>query len=274
MNRTTEIQLAEELLALHRGKSAFLADAVTTAPVEAYTDTRRFRRERAKIMRTALHPAVHAGELPERGSFLRRDVAGLPVLFTRDGDGAAHAFLNVCRHRGTRLVDEERGCKRRFSCPYHAWTYSNRGELLGLPHAKQGFPDADRDSLGLKRLGCVEKYGWLWVTAATDESPDVEGRLAGLAGSLDWLGADNYRIVHSDEILCSANWKLLVEGGIEAYHFRVAHRKTIGPYFLDNLSTDRCFGPHMRSVLAKRSLPQLAEQPVESWRLLDHAQVL
>ena len=104
MRRATEIELAKELLGLHAQKSAFLNDAATTSPVEAYLDPDRFRLERDRIMRTTPQPTVHSSELPEPGSFLRRDFAGLPVLFTRDADGNAHAFLNVCRHRGTRLV--------------------------------------------------------------------------------------------------------------------------------------------------------------------------
>lgn len=274
MKRETEIGLAQELLDLHARGSAFLVDSVATSPVEAYFDADRFSQERAKIMRTVPQPAVHADELPEHGSFLRRDFAGLPVLFTRDGDGVAHAFLNVCRHRGTRLVDDERGCRQRFSCPYHAWTYSSRGELIGVPHGELGFPDVNRSELGLKRLGCTEKYGWIWVWARSEEAPDVDDSLAGLAEDLDWLGADEHRIVHRDEQVWSVNWKIIVEGGIEAYHFRVAHRKTIGPYFLDNLSSYRCFGPHLRSIIARRSLTELLAQPTESWRLRDHAQVL
>ncbi|MDJ0940006.1 MAG: SRPBCC family protein [Woeseiaceae bacterium] len=274
MERATEIQLANELLELHARKSAFLNEAATTSPVEIYFDPERFKAERDSILRTAPQPIVHSSELPEPGSFLRRDFAGLPVLFTRDADGAAHAFLNVCRHRGTRLVDDQNGCKQRFSCPYHAWTWNNRGELVGVPHEKQGFPELDRGAMGLKRLGSVEKYGWIWAWASGEEAPNVDDYLAGLAGDLERFDAGQYQLVHMDEEVCSANWKILVEGGIEAYHFRVAHRDTIAPHFLDNLSSYESFGPHMRSIMAKRSLAELPEQPVDDWRLRDHAQVL
>ena len=274
MKRETEIELARELLGLHARKSAFLVDAGATSPVDSYCDPERFSQERARVLRTATLPIAHASELPAPDTFLRRDFAGLPVLLTRDADGIAHAFLNVCRHRGTRLVDAPHGCRRRFSCPYHAWTFDNRGELVGVPHEQQGFPDLDRSSLGLKPLGCTEAHGWLWVRACSEEAPDVDESLAGLAGDLPWFGAGNHRIVHTDEQVRAANWKILVEGGIEAYHFRVAHRHTIAPYFLDNLSSYQSFGPHLRSVLARRSLAGLAEEPVDSWRLRDHTQVL
>ena len=274
MQRATEIELMEELLSLHARKSAHLVDAVTHSPVSDYSDPGRFGQERDKILRTVPQPTVHSSELPQAGSFLRRDFAGLPVLFTRDADGAAHAFLNVCRHRGTRLVGDERGCKQRFSCPYHAWTWNNRGELVGVPHEQQGFPDLERGEMGLRRLGCSERHGWIWVWACGEQAPDVDGYLAGLAGDLDWFGSSHLQVLHTEEQVRAVNWKTLVEGGIEAYHFRVAHRQTIAPYFHDNLSTYMSFGPHLRSILAKRSLSELAEQPVEHWQLREHAQVL
>lgn len=274
MDRATEIALAEELLDLHARKSAYLDDDVSTSPVEAYFDPERFRLEREQVLRTAAQPTVHSSELEEPGSFLRRDFAGLPVFYTRDADGTAHAFLNVCRHRGTRLVDEERGCRHRFSCPYHAWTWDNRGELIGLPHQAQGFPEVERSDLGLKRLGCTEKYGWIWVWACSDEAPDIDDCLAGLSEDFDWFGAADLQLLHTDEQLRAVNWKILVEGGLEAYHFRIAHRETIGPYFQDNLSTYKRFGPHIRSILARQSLTELNDESAATWRLRDHAQVL
>jgi phenylpropionate dioxygenase-like ring-hydroxylating dioxygenase large terminal subunit len=274
MERATEIELTKELIELHARKSAFLDKTVTQSPVASYFDPERFAREKDKILRTAPQPTVHSSELPKAGSFLRREFAGLPVLFTRDANGKAHAFLNVCRHRGTRLVNDHTGCKGRFSCPYHGWTWNNGGELVSVPHEKQGFPDLNRDEKRLKRLGCLERYGWIWVWAFSEETPDVDGMLNGLAGDFDWFGASNLHLLHTDEQVRSVNWKFLLEGGLESYHFRVAHRHSIGPHFHDNLSSYSEFGPHLRSILARTSLTELADKPVETWQLRAHAQVL
>ena len=102
----------------------------------------------------------------------------------------------------------------------------------------------------------------------------MDAWLEGLGPDFETFTRGGLCLVHRDEFTCEANWKLLVEGGLEAYHFRVAHRNTIAPYFLDNLSTYRRFGPHLRSVLAKRSITELAEQPRETWQLREHAQLL
>ncbi|MEM7739701.1 MAG: Rieske (2Fe-2S) protein, partial [Pseudomonadota bacterium] len=157
MNRETELELIDELLGLKAQKTQFLDAATARNAVSHYTSDERFQDEREKIFRQMPHAAAHVSELKKPGDFIRSDVAGVPLLLTRDGDGQLHAFINACRHRGTRLVDDFAGCKRRFSCPYHAWTYANTGELLAAPHFESGFPDTDKNELGLIELASEER---------------------------------------------------------------------------------------------------------------------
>ena len=274
MDRNTELELIDELMALKAEKRHFLDEAVARNPVDHYINEERFALERDQIFRTTPMIAAHIGELPEPGSFLRREVAGLPVLLTRDKSGAVNAFLNVCRHRGTRLVDDEAGCKHRFSCPYHAWTYANSGELIAAPHFEEGFEGLNKADLSLKRLDCQERFGFLWVTANPNGPVDIDAFVGPLGPELEALDIDQMFVAHQDAHVHKANWKLLVEGGIEAYHFRVAHRNTIGPHFEDNLSSYRLFGPHMRSILMRTNMSSLSDDTRSEWRLRDHAQVL
>ena len=274
MNRDTELELIDELLGLKAEKAHFLDPAVTRNRVAHYISDERFDAELTKIFRKTPLIVAHASELAKAGDFLRRDVAGLPVLLTRDKSGAVNAFINACRHRGTRLVDDETGCKHRFSCPYHAWTYANTGELIAAPHFDSGFEGLKKTDLGLKRLTCDERYGFVWVTAEDDGAIELDAHLADIAPDLASLGLEDMIVAHQDTPSHKANWKILVEGGIEAYHFKVAHRTTIGPHFEDNLSTYRMFGPHMRSIQMRTSMANLDPDRREDWRLRDHAQVL
>ncbi len=274
MDRRTELELLEELASLGAAQSFFLDESIATSPVTRYTCPKRFERERQELFRGLPAIAAHSSELAARDSFLTRDLAGLPLLLTRDRGGAVHAFLNVCRHRGTRLVSEESGCRRRFSCPYHAWTYDNRGALLAIPHGDSGFPDLNLKALGLKRLGCQEVHGWIWVCAEKDIKIEVDGFLDGLAADFSWLNAGNLKKVHGDTIECAANWKILYEGGLEAYHFQTAHKNTIGLYFLDNLSSYRMFGRHIRSVLPRTRLDAEMALPEESRSLRRAANIV
>lgn len=274
MNRDTELELIDELLAIKANKSHYLDETVTRNPVAHYTSDERFAAERAHIFRKTPIIAAHSSELENAGDFLRREVAGLPVLLTRDKSGSVNAFINTCRHRGTRLVDDDAGCKHRFSCPYHAWTYANTGELLAAPHFDNGFEGLNKSDLSLKRLTCEERFGFIWVTAGADGAIDLDTHLAEIAPDLAALRLEDMVVMHQDAPVHKANWKILVEGGIEAYHFKVAHRTTIGPHFEDNLSSYRMLGPHMRSILMRTSMAKLSPETRDDWRLRDHAQVL
>lgn len=274
MRTALEHTLLDELLDLKDRGSAFLDESVQRNSAAHYTCAARFAQERAFIHNCLPTAAAHGSELAAPGSFVRRQVGGKPVLITRDTSGKARAFINACRHRGTRLVDAEEGCQKRFTCPYHAWTYGSDGALVAAPQFSQGFPESDKKDLGLTPLACEERFGFIWVAAQAPGSIDMDQYLGPLGDDLGALNMSGLTLAQQDTQHRQANWKIIVEGGIEAYHFKVAHRATIGPYFEDNLSTYRVFGPHLRSILARASLSSLRDQSRDVWRLRDHAQIL
>ncbi len=269
MDREKEVQLIREVIGLADQKSAFLDREVTHSPISRYASPERFEREMAMIFRRKPVVAAHTSELEGENSFIARDFLGLPLLLTRDADGTVHAFLNVCRHRGARVEREVAGCKRVFTCPYHAWSWTNRGDLRAVPQEAQGFPDLPRAERGLRRLPVAEAHGFIWVIANPDagDMPRIDDWLSDLAPDFAWLGLTNHRIAVIDTLDINANWKVLIEGGLEAYHFRIAHKKTIGPHFPDNLLTYKQFGPHMRAVLPRNAMPKLGDTPEEDWNL-------
>lgn len=276
MQRQEELGLISELLGLTAEKSAYLDASTAKSPIRRYADPARFAAERRDLFRASPIIAAQSAELGEPNAFLQRRISDLPVLLTRDADGAVHAFLNVCRHRGAQLERDASGCKRVFTCPYHAWSWSNQGELRAIPHQRQGFPDIDRADHGLRRLPAAEKHGFIWLIADPNAvGPlDIDAWIAPLDDDLAWLGMAEHHIVYEETFDLAANWKLLLEGGIEAYHFRVAHKDTIGPYFHDNLSTYQMMGEHIRSVLPRMSLAALAEKPQDDWAIRADANLL
>lgn len=275
MKHDTEVALAEELLALKAQGTHFLDETAATSPVSHYLSEDRFALEREKLFMRQPHAVAHVSELPEPGSFMRRELFGQPILLTRDKQGDIRAFLNVCRHRGAQLVAEESGCQHKFSCPYHAWTYSSAGKLLAAPHFKEGFPGREKGDFGLTALPCKQAFGFIWVVPTVGLEAPLEGYLDEMAEELAELEIASLDIAAEDTIICDANWKILIEGGIESYHFKIAHRDTIGPYFEDNLSSYQCFGSHMRSVLPRASMSEVfPDLPQDQWRLRDHANVI
>ena len=274
MERETEIGLIEELLGLREAKSHYLDDEIEFNSVDQYQSEAIFQRERDQMFARLPAVAAHVSELPNPGDFVKREIAARSILVTRDAQGEVHAFLNICRHRGTQLVDDESGCKHRFTCPYHAWSYANTGELVSVPHMDTGFPDLDKAKYSLKSLQCEERFGFIWVIATPDVSFDFDAYYAPIAAEAEGLDLANMAIAHEEKKVHNSNWKILVEGGIESYHFKVAHRKTIGPYFEDNLSSYQMLGDHMRSVLMRSSMHVLRDQPTDQWRLRDHANII
>ncbi len=276
LDRQTEIALIKEIIGLAEQKSAHLDEAVAHSPISRYSSPERFERERAMILRRKPVIAAQSSELEGERAFLAKNFLGLPVLLTRDENKTVRAFLNVCRHRGAKLERETSGCKRIFTCPYHGWSWTNQGELRAVPQEEQGFPDLPRAERGLRRLPATEAHGFIWIIANPEsaEMPEIDDWLPGLAKDFQWLGLAEHRIAAMDELDIAANWKLLLEGGLEAYHFRVAHRNTVAPYFPDNLSTYRMFGPHVRTVLPRISMPDMRDVPETDWQIRRDANLL
>lgn len=212
------------------------------------------------------HPQVIglSGDLPKPGSFITASDFGVPLLATRAADGRFRAFANVCRHRGTILEDAPRGERTRFVCPFHAWTFDNKGALIGVPKAEH-FGDIDKACLGLIELPAAERHGLLWVHPKADGTLDVPGLLAGLDQEFEtW---DFGRLVHmgEDTYETAMNWKLAIDTFGETYHFEKLHRDTLAQVFYGNVQAYDTYGRNHRMVLCVRSIDQMRSMPESEW---------
>jgi phenylpropionate dioxygenase-like ring-hydroxylating dioxygenase large terminal subunit len=197
-------------------------DTATTLPWSWYTDPEVLRLEEKRIFRRSWQYVGHTREVSEAESFRAIRSAPVPVLLTRDGEGTLRAFLNVCRHRGSLLLDGA-GRRRTLQCGYHAWTYGLDGRLLSAPRSERE-SGVELDELGLVPLG-IETWGpFVFVNPDRDAPPlsdllgDLPGRLAAAGIDLDALS------FHSRaESELAANWKVCAENYLECYHCPVAH---------------------------------------------------
>jgi len=275
MNVHTENRLIEEALSMVEEKRFNLVQEVGSRSNDIYSSSSRYDLEVNQLLSMQPHAVAHISEILRPFDFLTRQIAGHSLLITRNGEGQVQAFRNVCRHRGMELVGQEKGCKRRFTCPYHAWTYDVEGKLVNAPHFDEGFPQLDKGTLGLVKLPTLELGGFIWSSLSTETTAEqIKQSLALVESDLNWLNLANLEVTAETELDIHANWKLLVEGGLEAYHFKVAHRDTIAPYFNDNQSTYELLGDHIRSVLMRTSFAELATTAKPERRLRDHANLL
>lgn len=209
-----------------------------------------------------------SGDLPGPGSFFTSNDLGKPILCTRDKDGEFHAFLNVCRHRGTLLEDATRGEKHLFSCPFHAWGYSGKGDLVAVPR-EDHFGPVDKSCHGLATLPAIEKYGLLFVNPNPDGTLDIDDLLgADLARELESWQVDKFTYDGETTYQHAMNWKLAVDTFGETYHFNVLHKNTLAADLYGNAQMYDTFKRNHRMMLCLRNIDTLREQPEEDWHIL------
>lgn len=194
----------------------------TTVPYAWYVDEKLHQAERTHVFARRWQYAGHIGQLPGPATIATADAAGVPVLLTRDERDGIAAFVNVCRHRGSRLVAAD--CQRAtIQCPYHAWTYGLDGALRSAPRSSSE-SDFDPTDFALKPLA-VDRWGpFIFVNPDSGAPPLAEtlGRLPELVASAG-VDVNALRFHSRSESSYAANWKICCENFLECYHCQVAH---------------------------------------------------
>ena len=153
-----------------------------------------------------------------------------------------------------RLVDADAAAAPKASivCPYHAWTYRLDGSLRHRLHAESfDLMRGERREPG--RLAAEERHGLLWVVPTPGAKVNLVAFLNGLDAELPFYAIDRLRVFRTVRAEYPANWKLIVDAFLEAYHIRVLHKETIYPFFADALTATERFGPHIQSLVARRA---------------------
>lgn len=191
-----------------------------------YTDPAVFDLEMTRVFAASWCYLAHESQLASHGDFVTTSIGRRPVVVARGSDGAVHALLNRCTHRGTMLVGEGAGCSKRFTCPYHGWTFSNDGRLVGLPFPAD-HPVEDRRRLDLGRLEVGVYRGFVFGTLHPEPEP-LERWLGHARAALDEIidrhPAGAMAIAPSPQRLeFSGNWKLSWDNGADGLHATFAH---------------------------------------------------
>jgi phenylpropionate dioxygenase-like ring-hydroxylating dioxygenase large terminal subunit len=195
------------------------ANAQATLPWSWYSDPELLRREQERIFRHGWQYAGPAEHAAEPGSYFTCQVGDVPVVVTRDGGAQLHAFLNVCRHRGS-VVAQGRGRRETLQCRYHAWTYGLDGRLRAAPRA----PELDLDGIALRELA-IEAWGPLLFVNPDRSAAPLAQTLEPVPELVEAAGIEpgrlRFRRRSTFELAC--NWKVAVENYLECYHCAVAH---------------------------------------------------
>ena len=199
-----------------------------TLPGNWYTDLDIFKLEKKNIFEKMWNYAGPAHQLVNPGDYLTCTVAGhIPVIVVRNDSGELNAFINVCRHRGSRMVSCDHGQRKSIQCQYHAWTWNLDGELQAAPStgdnpcfAKQDYP--------LHKIAVTEWGPFVFVNLNPNPMP-FEEMIAGLPEAIAETSISLSNLKHHQQLRydINANWKLTVENYLECYHCPIAHPQLV-----------------------------------------------
>ena len=205
-----------------------------TLPAWCYRSEAFFEREIERIFKPTWRFVGRADEIPAAGDYLAFDTAAGPALVIRGEDGRLRAFANSCRHRGAELLSGQGNCPV-IVCPYHAWSYGLDGRLKGAPHMGdvEGFEAAD---FALAPMRLETWAGFIFVTVDS-KAPSLQEHLGDLPERFACYDPESLRCTRRVEFEVTANWKLLAENALEAYHTGTVHRATLGQQAAEPLTT-------------------------------------
>ena len=154
-------------------------------------------------------------DVPEPGDFVVVGFGRYSVIIVRGADRVVRAFHNVCRHRGARILNQDKGSVAKLVCQYHRWTYDLSGPLVFAEHLA---PDVDRDCLGLKPVHLRSLSGLLFMCLADEPPTDFDDMARTVAPYLDPHDLRNCKIAMQDDVVVAGNWKAVMENNRECYH--------------------------------------------------------
>ncbi len=251
--------------ALARGEAA-MGEGIERLPASVYTDPDLYQMEQRKVFDRWPHLLGPSALLPGRNMAVAHDGYGTPLIISRDNDGRAHVFANVCRHRGTRLLDSDDVVPaKRIVCPYHAWAYKPDGQLTGMPRA-DCFPGIDKAEHGLREFPSIETGGLIWWSK--DADVDFDNARA-IAPDLDAFGLGDLYLYRRRTHDVAANWKLIIDAFLESYHVQRLHASSIATFFADGITAADTIGQHQRAAVGRAEY--LAAVDRDDWSALRHA---
>lgn len=247
-------EIVERLLDHLRSGTTDVVDDVMQLDAAIFADPAIARTEAEQVFGRVPFIAAHSSELPQPNTFVSTPLPRNDAVLVRGRDGTVRAFVNMCRHRGARLVGETSGSCRRFSCGYHGWSYDSDGTLVSITYP-DSFGDVDKTNLGLVELPCEERHGFVWVVDDPKADIDVERWLGPdmdeLLGSYDLGGLLSYQPRSFTE---PVNWKVLHDAFLDGYHIKFAHPNSAARQVHTNVYFTEQRGRHWRFASPRKNI--------------------
>ena len=238
------------------------APGMLKLPASRYYDPDNFQREVDQIFKRVPLLMATTAEMAKPGDYKTLTAVGVPVLLVRGQDGVVRAFLNSCSHRGTNVATEPAGNAKRFVCPYHGWTFTQKGELMGVA-SPEDFGPIDKSCYGLTPLPCDERAGLIWVIVNPKSDLSFDDFLSGYDKLLANFGFQDWHFFDK-RTLAGPNWKIAYDGYLDFYHLPVLHKNTFGEDMF-NQALYYAWGPHQCLRAPTAEVAALGDQSEDQW---------
>jgi Rieske 2Fe-2S family protein len=196
-------------------------EQATQLPGAAFTDPDVLAWEIAEVFQRSWVCAGHIDQVDERGRYVMVEIGRESVFVVGDDRGIPRAFINSCRHRGSRILDTPEGAVPRLQCPYHAWSYDFDGMLTNAPFTDE-LEDFEPGCFGLKpvRLAVVEG---LVLIDLSGVAPPAAEHVGGLVTHLARYRTGELERAQRITYEVEANWKAIAENYSECLHCPGVH---------------------------------------------------
>jgi phenylpropionate dioxygenase-like ring-hydroxylating dioxygenase large terminal subunit len=206
------------------------AEGPTRVPYQVFWDPAIHALEQQRIYRgpTWCFLGLEA-EVAEPKSWKATYVGEIPVVLTRDAQGALHAFVNRCAHRGALVCREPRGQSGHLTCVYHQWNYDLEGRLRGVPFqhgigGKGGMPEDFRlQDHRLEPLRVTTFAGLVFGTFSPETEPIEEYLGPAMAQFVARVFNRPVRVLGYARQFIQCNWKIYLENVKDPYHASLLH---------------------------------------------------
>ena len=194
-----------------------------------FTEQEILKAERDEIFNKCWLFIGHESEVQNNGDFHRKKVGGRNLLFTRGSDGVVRALFNSCSHRGALVCREDKGNTKVFRCFYHAWSFTNKGELVGMP-GKEAFPETFNcdGAKNLQEVARFENFRGFYFVNFDKNAISLEDYLGNAKEYLELIADQSDLgmevLEEPQQYSVRANWKLLAENSVDSYHGMPTHK--------------------------------------------------
>jgi len=254
MHSTLDIK--DRLQSLIVNKETDYAKSIYKNAVIEYIDASIANAEKKIIFEESPICLGTAALVPNQGDWFTVDIGDKSILIVRNNKTEISAYLNICSHRGAKLVEGSGTKAYAFKCPYHSWVYNLDGKLKARPR-ENAFEEINKDQCSLQKFELDNHQGFLWLIMDKKAKNKHSSNKADLNELLIDYDFNKYQHFKSIKIYPKLNWKLAVDTFLELYHIDELHTKSLAPIIKNDLQLFDTYGKNIRVIGARHSAVKL-----------------